>query len=309
MKDLWKEEDLLQACGIVAARVDAFELSRIRSQPGKQTPRAEAAVDEDTVAIYAADYAEGAVLPAIVVHAPENSKWATLLSGYHRKAGAEKAGLITLPALVIQNLSDAQGRKFVAMANRNLGRGASMDDRIYHAQHLHTVHGVPLDEAARISGAPLSRVEGHIKEERVIQRLDRLGVDRPKRATAIRRLDTVPQDRVFAALAGVADRFTVAEFSSLATEATKARSEDSAFKMIVDRAKEKDEAVRRAGNMRRKQVGKSSAYVKIQQAARAAKRLPSEAEVRALPEDIAERAKGELAGIIKAVNKCLEWIR
>lgn len=298
---VWQEEKILVECDIEAQRDPVFLLSKIKSNPRAQRGRTEATVNEDVVLVYAMQMEAGDQFPAIVV----NEK-GTLWAGNHRVPALRLAGITEHPALVVSGASAAQEKKFLSLSNACHGLPASLDDRVYNAMNLHQAHGVPLEEAAKIAGIPIGRVANRINEEKVIARARRLSVNLPKKVSAVRRLATVPSDRIFESLATVADRFNVAEFSLLCTAATKARSENAAVKLIVEAVRELDkERERRIGV----KPGRSGAYPKFQAAFRACKKLPIEAETLALSEDLRASVIRDAEDAVAALTKRLGWLK
>lgn len=154
-------------------------------------------LDEETVERYAADMADGAVFPPIVLTAEGLSP----VGGNHRLAAARRSGREQLAAYVVSGL-DAHHEWLLALEdNRRHGLPLSTAERAHHAARL-VNDGETITAAARICGIPAHAVTRHLDKVRADQRAVATGVHGPDweslSTTTKQRLGGINHDRVFA---------------------------------------------------------------------------------------------------------------
>lgn len=158
-------------------------------------------VNDDTVLLYATAMEKGDDFPAAVMYQRKDGKF-LVIDGNHRVAAADLRGLSSYPAYVIENPSDVQVRMLTYEANTKHGLPTGLDERVQQAMHLVNLGSKP-DEAARMLGVPVSRLQGALKVTQADQRAANLQVNKrwvnlPKSIRV--RLDTVQNDNVYLAL-------------------------------------------------------------------------------------------------------------
>ncbi len=195
-------------------------------------------LDEDTVQRYAADMAEGAEFPPIVL----NAEGLVPVGGNHRVAGARRAGRPTLPAYVVEGLSPHLEWLLALEDNRRHGLPLSEAERVHHAVRL-TNAGESIAAAARLCGISPQKLQHHLDELHRMRRADeraaRSGLSGPDweaLAPSTRvRLAAITSAKVFAKAAALtaAGSITASEVGSLVGKLNGAESTADAMELLI----------------------------------------------------------------------------
>ncbi len=206
-------------------------------------------LDEATVERYAADMADGAVFPPVVL-ADDGSGALEPVGGNHRIAAALRAERSTIPAYVVST-SDARVLWLLALEdNRRHGRPLTTRERLHHALRL-VEQGYTATEAGRTVGVPASTLVRHGSAEKADKRAADLGVDpagwEDLSVSTRARLDAIEADRVFAKTAAMcaAGTITGAEIGGLVGRLNAADTGAEAMQLLVDLENAAKELTRR----------------------------------------------------------------
>lgn len=155
-------------------------------------------LDTATVERYAADLAAGDQFPPIVVH--DTNDGLDPVGGNHRITAARIAGIATLPAYVVHDLTARLEWLLAVEDNRRHGLALTEPQRAHHALRL-VDSGTTHADAARAVGLTPGQLQRHLSARRATQRATAAGIDPDAWAalssTSRARLAAITDDRVF----------------------------------------------------------------------------------------------------------------
>lgn len=206
-------------------------------------------VVEDVVERYAADMERGDRFPPIVVFRRGRVGRVVIIGGNHRAAAAQRAGLASLAAYVV----DVAGEMVLRLTyedNRRHGLPPSEEERVFQAVHLVDC-GATVVEAAQCVGLSVGKVQRGIGTAKADRRAKDLGIKEwAKLAKSVRwRLSALRSDPVFESASRLAAVTVMGtnEAYDLVQKVQGTRSDADALAVIADAEEAMAEARNRSG--------------------------------------------------------------
>ena len=241
-------EALLSELGVDYQKTNIL-LSAIDARSTLGTQAREEALDEDTCLRYADALEHGDRFPRIIVADLGKNK-VTALAGRHRVAGADLVNIKELPAFLVRSLTPAQATRIVIETNLRNGKQLTRLDVLRHGSVLVRTYGMTQREAARHVRVHPQSLSDYLRKMEASERLAGLGLSQVTNGTALRRLGSIPSDRVLIVVyKRLMPLCSSNQLSTHITEVNRQRSEDEALALVDALVAEYEQQAQSAGGM------------------------------------------------------------